>query len=400
MMARMHLSVGLRLILAGAIALSARLAWAQVPKEAPPAPGEPRPLPAIPVQEVARLRIVNEANGEIAVSRDGGRTWCVIGHVIRYTCQVDPKGYTASKWVPGGHVAATAVNAMHITVGYNAADDRGIVFSLLPQELLEGPTTSASFLSPEASIYTDIPGGHGIFGGGEAPFVTNPVLRETALGPVPLPATYVPAEGDVLLIPIEKPVRYPSAAVFENREGGAVTLEYPDGSSLVVGTVVRPVLGIGRFLGGVYAGIGRIRASHAGVIDVSVSPVGALGGFQIIPYGHSLSPEMGNAWKLTQWMVVQPLAEGPEQWGSMHALFYGYLRPDYRADDLGAADWENRLLARSLVDADLGDGWRPMPAKVLSPDPETPLPDWAGRALEGVRRIRLLFPLAERRDNG
>jgi hypothetical protein len=355
-------------------------------------------LPLLPLdtREVARLRLVNDQGGEISVSRDAGQTWTVIGHVVHYTTQVSNQGYTASKWVPAGEVAATAVNAIHISAGYNAKDDRGVVFSLLPKELLTAPSTYASFLSPDSSIYTDMPAGHGIFGGGEAPFVGNPVLRETPDGPAPLPAGYRPAKGDVLLIVINQPTHYPAAAIFENRVGGAVTLEYPDGSSVVVGTVVRPVQGVGRFLGGLYTGIGRVRANHAGVIDVSTSPVGKLGGFQIIPSGHALSPEMGNAWKLTQWLIVKPLVDGPEQWGSLHPLFYQFLRPDYLPDDLYAQDWENRLLARFLVDAEVGSEWQPMPVRVLPANPSVPLPDWAGHALGGVSRVRLLFPLADR----
>jgi hypothetical protein len=247
-------------------------------------------------REMLRLRIVNDAKGEISASRDQGSTWQTVGRVVRYTTQVSRRGYTASKWVVPGHVAATAVNAIHITVGYNAEDDRGIVFSILPREMLISPATYSSFLSPDSSIYTDIPAGQGIFGGGGAPFVGNTVCLETASGIAPAPDGYVPARGDVLVIIIDHPTRYPIAAEFENHPGGAVTLVYADGSREMLGWVVKPVGGIGRFLGGVYTGIGRIRANHAGVVDITTSPIGALGGFQIIPFGHALSPEMASAW--------------------------------------------------------------------------------------------------------
>ena len=64
--------------------------------------------------------------------------------------------------------------------------------------------------------------------------------------------------------------------------------------------------------------------------------------------------------------------------------------------DLEAPDWANRLLSRFLVDVDLGQGWQPIPPQVLDANPETPLPEWAGQALDGVKRVRILFPLAER----
>jgi len=346
--------------------------------------------------EALRLRLVNDRQGPIAVSRDRGKTWQPLGAVVQYTTQVNRQGYTASKWVATGFVAATAVNAIHISAGYNHDADRGVVFSLLPKDFLTPPKDYASFLSPDSSIYTDLPAGAGPFGGGEAPFVGDEVRLETEHGLVPLPPDYRPAKGDVLVIVVTRPFRYPSDAIFENWARGAVTLGYADGSRVQIGSVVRPVHGVGRFAGARYADLGRLRANHAGVIDVSTSPVGKLGAFQIIPLVHAYSPEMESAWRLTQWMIVTPLGEGPGQWSGLTPLFFGHLRPDYRPDDLLADDWEHRLLARFLVDVDMGDGWRPMPALSLSPDPSSPLPDWAGTALAKVRRIRLLFPLAER----
>ena len=89
-----------------------------------PAPAQPAGSRAI---ELLRIRLVNEQNGAISVSSDQGATWSQVGCVLRYTTQVTREGYTASKWVPAGQVAATAVNAIHINVGYNAQDDRGVV---------------------------------------------------------------------------------------------------------------------------------------------------------------------------------------------------------------------------------------------------------------------------------
>jgi hypothetical protein len=351
---------------------------------------------AAPTREVLRLRIVNDAGGEIAASFDAGITWQPVGRVVRYTTQVTRQGYTASKWVSPGHVAATAVNAIHISAGYNAEDDRGVVFSLLPRELLSAPSTYSSFLSPDSSIYTDIPAGQGVFGGGGAPFVGNSVYLQAAGELVPIDDSYNPARGDVLVIIVDRPLHYPIAAEFENHPGGRVSLVYADGSRDQLGWVVKPVWGVGRFLGGIYTGIGRVRANHAGVIDISTSSVGDLGGFQIIPFGHSISPEMGNAWKLTQWMIVAPLRESDSLWDGITPLFSQHLRPDYLSDDLSAPDWERRLLSRFVADVDLGTGWQPMPAIQLSSDPNAPLPSWAGDALRGMAKLRILFPLSER----
>jgi len=345
-------------------------------------------------REILRIRVVNDYGGEVSVSRDAGASWRAIGRVVRYTTRANPRGYTASKWVPPGRVAATAVNAIHITVGYNPEDDRGVVFSLLPREFLAPPTDYQSFLSPDSSIYTDLGAGEGIFGGGDAPLVGSRVFREEADGSSsPLRSGYVPAPGDALLIVVARPEPYPIAAIFENREGGAVTLQYADGSQRLLGWVIRPVRGIGRFEGARYAAIGRIRAGHAGVIDVSSSPFGSLGAFQIIPVGHALSPEMAIAWDLTQWMVVGPVAEDSLLWEGLMPLFYQHIRPDYLPGDLYGPDWEERLLARFLVEVDLGRGWQPLSAPRLAADPSVPLPDWAHHALDGAQRVRILFPL-------
>jgi len=346
--------------------------------------------------EVARLRIVNDSGGEIAVSVDGGETWHPLGQVLRYTTRVNPNGYTASKWVPPGLVAATAVNAIHINVGLNEQDDRGIIFSLLPQQFLTAPKDYRSFLSPDSSIYTGIPAGEGIFGGGEAPFVGNPVCREEEDGTlVLLGSGYVPARGDRLVVVVLQPRPYPVAVEFENAEGGAITMRFSDGSEKLLGWVIHPVGGIGRFAGSIYAAIGRVRADHAGVVDISTSPERFLGAFQIIPVGHALSPEMALAWTRTQWMIVGPLEEPSPLWESLRPLFSLYIRPDYLPGDLAAENWQARLLARFLVEVDLGSGWQPMPALRLSPDPSAPLPDWADAALAGVSRLRILFPLCD-----
>ena len=346
--------------------------------------------------ESLRIRIVNDAGGPISVSRDAGRHWVEVGEVVRYTTQVTRQGYTASKWVAAGQVAATAVNALHISAGYNSGEDRGVVFSLLPREFLAAPKSYRSFLSPDSSIYTNLPAGRSIFGGGEAPLVGSRVSLERDGQLVPLPSGYLPARGDTLVIAVTKPERSPSEVVFDNVAGGKVTLVYQAGERRQIGWVVKPVHGIGRFVGGLYAAIGRIRANHAGVIDVSTSPTGALGGFQIIPFGHALSPEMATAWTRTQWLIVGPVDGQDGIWEDITPLFREHVRPDYLPGDLQASDWESRLLARFLVDVDIGKGWQPLQSIALSPDPETPLPDWAGRALEEVRRLRILFPLAER----
>lgn len=347
-----------------------------------------------PKVEVYRLRIVNDANGEIATSTDQGVTWSVIGHVVGYTEKVSDQGYTASKWSPLSAIAATAVNAIHIRTGYNAKDDKGVVFSLLPKEMLtEAGKKLQSFYSQDASIYTDIAGGSGIFGGQWAPVLGNAVALNHQGTLVPLPENYTPHKGDIFVICVLRPLDSPKAIVFENRFGGLITIVGWDDSTKLIGQVLKPVEGVGRFWGAEYTGLGRLRANHNGVIDISASPLNAVGGIQILPRDHAMSPEMTRARTMTQWMVVGPLDARDPSWEGVAPLFRDYLYPNWTPDDLTAADWKERLLAHILIEVRLQNGpWQPIPSFVLDPDVNKPLPEWANTALQEMTHLRILLP--------
>ncbi len=336
------------------------------------------------LKEIFRIKIENKTNGEIAVSEDSGETWDLVGRVLYPIDKVNENGYSASKWMEPGRIVATSVNAIHIKAGA-ATDECRTIFSLLPREMLLPPRKYRSYLSPNSSIYTDIPAGESVFGGGYSPFVGNRVI--------PLPEDYVPRVGDVFYVVVEQPVELPREMVIENRFGGRITVKYPSGEEKLIGEVLRPVSGIGRFEGSIYADPGRIRANHAGVIDVSVSPHGSLGGFQIVPALHGA--EMTYIRRMTQWMVIGPArADDPSLEGM--APFYRYfIRPNYRADDLEAADWEKRLLERYLVEVryEGEEGWKPMP--VYSLHRKFPLPHWADRVFDKASYFRILFPVTD-----
>ena len=268
-----------------------------------------------PLREIYRLRIVNDAGGEISASLDAGESWTALGRVLRWTGKINPRAFAASTFAPVGTVAATAVNAIHVKTDHSPETDRAAIFSLVPREFADlAQAEYESFLSPDSSIYTDLPGGDGIFGGGWAPLVGNPVELETAEGLAPLPRGYLPKRGDVIVIRVLRPQRDPSQIVFENRFQGLITLQYPDGACEVIGTVLRPVVGVGRFPGSLHAGIGRIRANHPGVVDISVSPKGRIGAFQIIPAEHAMDPGTTYSRVKTQWMVVGPVCATDPSW--------------------------------------------------------------------------------------
>ncbi len=211
----------------------------------------------------------------------------------------------------------------------------------------------------------------------------------------PLQTGYVPNIGDTILIIVERPARYPKEIDFENRFGGLITIKYIDGEKRYVGQVLRPIEGVGRFLGSEYADVGRIRANHAGVICIATSPLGCIGGFQIIPSGHGMSKEMITARTLTQWMVIGPMNALDNSFEGIAPFFKYYLQPRYSEDDIDQPDWQKRLLERFLVEVKVKDkqGWQPMP--VFYMDLNKPLPKWADRAMEGITDIRILFPIYE-----
>ncbi|MFH1710623.1 MAG: hypothetical protein ABH860_06145 [bacterium] len=349
---------------------------------------ENRPM----MMEMYRIRITNAAGGTIEVSENKGQAWTTLGHVILPTKYVSDQGYTASKWIDDGNTAAAAVNAIHIKTDYNLKDDKGVIFSLVPKEYYsDDPTKRAS---QEAAVYTDIKAGHSLFGGGYSPFVGNKVLTYDAAGNLyPINSGYIPKISDVLVIIVERPVRYPKEIVFENRFGGLITIKYLDGEKRYIGQVLRPVEGVGRFLGSEYADVGRIRANHAGVICVATSPLGQIGGFQIIPAGHGMSKEMITARTLTQWMVIGPVNALDPSFEGMAPFFKYFLQPRYSENDIEYPDWKKRLLERFLVEVKYKDkeGWQTMPVHYMTLNRS--LPRWAGTAMENVSHIRILFPM-------
>ena len=366
-------------------------------------------------QEELRIRVENHQGGAIAVSRDAGRSWLQIGQVISPANAVNQHGYNASRWVPDGTVAATAVNAIHIKVANAAETGYGITFSLVPA----GEVIGAATRKYSSVIATDMPPGTGLFGG-LGPHVGSPVYFEGTGGKLDeLSDDYHPTVGAVLMIVRRPAARRVKYIDFVNEFGGDITVTYADDTREVIGLVMRPVCGIGRFERTRYAAAGRLRANHAGVIDISTSPRGLVGGFQIIPASHANDAEVSYIKTNTQWMVVGPY-KGPwqryESWKGAAPLFSGYLYPSYRPDDLtgGYANWLQRTLSRCQVLAKTGEGdWHLLPRIALDPQaPETskppdgnrtwhirtsldvrePLPAVAQRALMSLRAVRIRLP--------
>ncbi len=363
-------------------------------------------------QEELRIRIVNTAGGEIGVSRNGGESWMPIGSVVHPALRVNANGYTASKWAHDSAVCAAAVNAIHIKVTNAADTGKGIIFSLAPAGAVVGAATRQA----SAVTGTDIPAGESIFGGGLGPYVNSPVYLLQGDELTPLPQDYVPADGDTIVIIRQSPATALRYIEFENKFGGLVTAAYANGEREVIGQVLRPVTGVGRFPGGVDADCGRIRANHPGVIDISTSPLGYQGGFQIIPREHASSPELWYVREKTQWMVVGPVNALEPSWEGVAPLFADFILPSFRADDITGRhdDWLQRVLSRCQVQARInGGGWELLPRIAFDPEappdlskpslgkvwwlksslkPYSPLPKAAASALRDVTHIRIALP--------
>ena len=347
-------------------------------------------------EEVYRIKIENKVGGTIEVSEDQGQTWNAIGKVLYPTENIKEVGYSAAAWVEPGRVAATAVNAIHIKTG--SVETSRAIFSILPREFYVPPKSYRSYLSPVSSIQTNIPAGKSLFGGGFSPFVGNAVMvafpGQLAIS---FPQDFVPQIGDTFYIFVDRPKELPQEIVFENRFGGRISVKYFSGEEKVIGEVLRPVSGIGRFEGSRFVDPGRIRANHAGVIDVSVSPYGDFGGFQIVPALHAM--EMGYVVKVTQYMVIGPArAEDPSLEG-MAPFYKNFIHPCYRPEDLEDENWEEKLLSRFLVEVKYEDEeeWEPMP--IYSLHRRFRLPGWAHSAFDKASHFRILFPIGDSGDN-
>ncbi len=319
--------------------------------------------------EECRVRIENRLHGEIAVSTDRGVTWKRIGTVLQpnagHTQETDDKGFTAADWAQGGAVAATAVNAIHIKV--RQGKRHAVLFTLQPHELLTKTAEEVkSYFSNPTSIFTDIPAGRLLFGSEYAPRLGNAVYISKNNYLIRLPSDYTPRIGDLLVVASLRPAKELTELRFVNRAGGLAFAAFSDGTARCIGCVERPVGATGRFGGSQYAGRGEVRANHPGVLCISTSQPGEIGGFQIIPSVHAREPNLDYVWGIIPaWMVVKPLLpSGPSQEG-LPPLFQGHIRPR-----------TGRCLVR------IADGaWEPVPERAgLVQD-----------GLKGVTEIRLTF---------
>ena len=256
-------------------------------------------------RETHRLRFVNEKSGAIQVSTDGGQTYKLIGRVLAPATTV-AEGYTAAQYAVPGTVSAIAIHGMRIRVG---ADDPQLhdplILNIDPKEYASG-VVNAGFgghSAGSAGIFTDIPAGTSIFRE-FSPAVGDPVFVEKDGKLAPLSPSFRPeGKGEILVIPVHALQNPLTQVVFPNKAGAPVKGTYADGHEETLTQVIKPVLGVGRFDGTTYTGLGRLNTAHTGVLTVCTSPYntsGGLaegegkerrGGFQIAPAWHNARTE-------------------------------------------------------------------------------------------------------------
>lgn len=304
--------------------------------------------------------------GSITVERPGELPE-MIGRVIATPETTRWPSFTASSWGESGAVVATAVNAIHILLSVEKG--RGRTISILPSETI-APAAGAG-----ASIITDMKAGHSLFGAW-APATGSRVTGVDGS-----------LQGKTLRI-FMAPSENPYFIEIENRPGGRVTAWYENGPRLIA-RVIRPVAGSGRFDGTIFQEQGRLRANHPGVIDISTSPEGVVGGFQVMPLEHASSKEMQGAWKMTQWMIVAS-ASGNLALKGTKPMFSAGLAP---GPGNGEHLWDlwSTYGRRPLVLARINGGnWRMMPEASGRQD----------HALEGITHLRIYFPFTKEPQEG
>lgn len=329
------------------------------------------PSPA-PANALFEIKIPLEIGGEARAELPDGRVFA-LGKVTGLPTATRWPGYTASKWAAPGTVAASAVNAVHLTV--SVEKEAGRTLSVLPGH------TVAPAAGDRAYVTLDVPAGTSFFGGWAPPVGTKVMVDRPDGSRSALNERGLPSPGDVLVFLVEEDAR-PYIIDVENRPGGRVIGWYDSGPR-VLARVIRPVRGVGRFGGTEFQGTGRIRANHSGVIDISTAPRGVVGGFQFLPFLHSKSKEMGGAWQATQWLIVG--SETTRPLPGTAPLFLGNLLPGSQLRD-------------SLWDMWSTYGRKPLVLCRIDGGPFVKLPEAGGKqdlALAGVTHLRIYSPFTK-----
>jgi len=259
------------------------------------------------------LIIENKVYGKVYLVDEITSDTILLGNVISPVKDINPFLFEASKWGRDFSVVASSVNGLHIKLftffESKSKEPIGAAgFSINPKEI-----------SSQYSIQTDIPAGTEIFLK-NAPPVNSLIFIRDENGKI-INRKFINI-NDSIVIKYFEPKNY--TIRFENCKGGGIFFEN-DKKYHKIGSVIQPIKGIGRFPGTKYAPSSSVRANHPGVICISTSPLGEIGGFQIIPYEHSQEPELKYVPNNPAYMIVK-IDNNKKTVGST-PLFADYIIP-------------------------------------------------------------------------
>ena len=268
------------------------------------------------------IHIPMEVNAQAQVIYPDGTTKDM-GRVLAFPTRSRHPGFTASKYGIGGQLIASASNAHHIQI--SVEEGSGRTMSILPA------WTFASAPGFDTSFVIEGTGGSGLWGE-YSPFVGNPVYIVNQIGmPVLFNNMQLFQYATALQVRVYRPEREVEYIEIENKEFGRAW--FHDGKEDHQFAVVEnPVRGTGRFEGTLYQGRGMVRANHPGVICISTSEVRQIGGFQIIPLGHTYSTEMQRMRRMHQYIVLRGV--NFENLTGQPPFFRGYIRPGDAGADI------------------------------------------------------------------
>ncbi len=417
------------------------------------APMPPHAMPENRPRLIAQfhVEIDNVTGGAIEhVTLDGRRT--VLGHVQRpATSTVKANdGFWASKYsraVDGtaGHLLATSVYVLRSKVWPEESYDPLRYENFDPATGERDWTTSLLNIRPDRyigadhgkwladTIYTDIPGGSGIFGGKSSLPTGSPLtyFDEAKQSWLPI-ADHFRGDPDAapprrLRFTAHRPVvrnSSPTYIEFENwaagdtvagrthSRNGGIYVGYARGHKRRIADVVQRVEGIGRFGGTEFAHVGQMDTNHPGALTFSTSPyVGfswdenVRGGFQIVPANHVkfLSNDLGQNSFIDrpQWLIVGPIGSDPKRlnddryiidgkpsfspgWEAVAPVFGMYARTTFDPDNLAESTYFE-------VSYDHGETWQQSPQLVGVHDPSNCQAQTCPQNWTNIR-VHLIYP--------
>ncbi len=239
-----------------------------------------------------------------------------IGRVLASPKGGKHPGFTASKYGIGGQIIATAANTHHIQI--SVEDGAGRTMSIIPMR------TYVAASGSDSSFVIEGEGGIGLWGR-YAPHVGSPVYIINKIGvPILFENEQLFKFATAVEIRVYEPEGAPEFLEVENRPQGRIWYRDETGDH-DFGIVEQSVSATGRFEGTVYEGRGMVRANHPGVICISTSERGRVGGFQIVPRSHTFSQELQKTRRMTQYIVVRGM-EFEDLTGEW-PFFRGVVRP-------------------------------------------------------------------------